>query len=98
MHSQSSVMYMYMLLFLIPGLSSSTLRDQTTYIFWYDWVQGVLYRCNVTRKLEDPEYECRDTQLSWQLPAGEEMVAMMSFDRGRIPSTCKYLYLSDVWK
>ena len=76
---------------LIPGLSSTTLSDSdgATYIFWYDWVEGKVYRCNVTRKLENPEYDCRDTQLKWKLPGGEVMVAMMSFDKARIPSTCK---------
>ena len=79
---------------LTAGLASNTLISKTSFIFWYDQTDGVFYRCDVAKKLENQDYQCREKQVEWPwLISGEKMVAMTSFDRSRVSNSSECLLL-----
>ena len=72
------------LAFSCAGLSANSVSNKTNLIFWYDVKEAAIFYCNVTRKLDDRDFECRQKYLSWS-PGNRKnaLLAMMSFDVSR---------------
>jgi hypothetical protein len=68
----------------VTGLSANSVSNKTNLIFWYDVKEAAIFYCNVTRKLDDRDFECRQKYLSWS-PGNRKnaLLAMMSFDVSR---------------